>query len=393
MSRRAATWLAWSLWAVCLGVQVVIMWLIATGQGHPEELLSVVTVGYVTMGALVATRRPDNAVGWLLVAIGIGFTLSAFGAVYVSGRSSPAWLPIAFFAAWSLPVWIVLAAGFLPLVFPDGRLVSPRWRPVIWLGVAAPVLSIIGAAFTPGRLELSEPVQNPLGVSGPAADLVAVSALVGNALIVLFCVLAVLSLALRFHRSRGIERQQLKWFAYAGLVTFAGLALNMVRVLFPDDWRESVGAVGWFTFTIAIAIGLPVAVGIAILRHRLFDIDLVINRTLVYGALTILLAASYLGLVLLFQLVLNPFTEQSDLGVAGSTLAVAALFRPLRSRIQRVVDRRFFRQRYDAVGTLEGFSMRMRDELDLETLGTHLRRVARDTMQPAHVSLWLRSSP
>ena len=393
MSRRAATWLAWSLWAVFVGVQVVTMWLMATGQGDPEELLSVVTVGYVTVGALVASRRPDNAVGWLLVAIGIGFTLSAFGAVYVSGRSSPAWLPIAFFAAWSLPVWIVLAAGFLPLVFPDGRLVSPRWRPVIWLGVASPVLSIIGAAFKPGRLELSEPVQNPLGVSGPAADLVAVSALVGNALIVLFCVLAVLSLALRFHRSRGIERQQLKWFAYAGLVTFAGLALNMIRVLFPDDWREPVGAVGWFTFTIAIAIGLPVAVGIAILQHRLFDIDLVINRTLVYGALTILLAASYLGLVLLFQLVLNPFTEQSDLAVAGSTLAVAALFRPLRTRIQRAVNRRFFRQRYDATHTLEAFGARLRDQLDLEEVGDDLRRVALAAMQPAHVSLWLRSSP
>lgn len=393
MSRRTAAWIAWSLWAAFVAVQVLTVWLIAQGHGDPDDLFALVMVGFVTVGCLVASRRPDNTVGWLLIAISLAFAAQAFGEVYATGPSYPGHLAVAWTAGWSWYVWIVLAAVFLPLVFPDGRLLSRRWRPVAWMAVAALALSIVGAAFKPGDLDLSVSVQNPLGVPGAFANLVSLAARLGDVLITGTFLLAAMSLALRFRRSRGVERQQLKWFAFVGLLTLCGLVLAMVQVLFPGGWRNPAGAVGWFTFLFACLIGVPAATGIAILRHRLFDIDVVIKRTLVYASLTATLVAAYLGMVLLFRLVLSPVTGDSDLAVAGSTLAVAALFRPMRSRIQQVVNRRFYRERYDAARTLDAFSVRLRDELDLEALGLDLRRAVRETMHPSHVSLWLRGSP
>jgi hypothetical protein len=214
-------------------------------------------------------------------------------------------------------------------------------------------------------------------------------------------VLAAASLVVRFRRSRGVERMQLKWFAYIGTLTAFGLALAMLAVFFgtqpPEDgggtWLDIVGAVGWFLALGTIVLGIPAATGIAILRHRLYDIDVVINRTLVYGALTATLAAAYLGSVLLLQLALGPLTEDNGLAIAGSTLGVAALFRPARARIQAGVDRRFFRRKYDASQTLAGFGSRLRDEVELDALSAELRTVVVDTMQPAHVSLWMREAP
>jgi hypothetical protein len=285
-------------------------------------------------------------------------------------------------------VWLILTGIALPLVFPSGALLSPRWRPVAWLAAAALGLIIVGAGLRPGDLGVSAPVENPLGPSGLLADAGNVVLQIGGLLAALAFALAAVSLFLRIRRSRGIERAQLKWFAFAALLATASLAVAMLEVLFPGGWRRVPGAIGWFGFLFLAIAGIPAATGIAILRHGLYDIDVVIRRTLVYGALTATLAAGYLGCVLLAQLVIG---ARSELTVAASTLAMAALFRPARARIQALVDRRFYRRRYDARQTLEQFGSRLREELDLEALGADLRRVVRETMQPASVSLWLRS--
>jgi hypothetical protein len=328
----------------------------------------------------------------LLLAIALTFAVMTSGEIYVIDRANPARQEVGWVASWMWLVWLTLIAVFLPLSFPDGRLLSTRWRLVGYLGATGLVLTVAGAAVKPGPLSLNERVRNPFGVHGVAADLAVIASWTGAVLLGTAVTLAAISLVLRFRRARGVERAQLKWFAFAGWLTLAGLALAAVMQPISASWSEPVGGVGWLTFLFGALIGIPVAIGIAILRHRLFDIDVVINRTLVYGSLTAMLAAAYLGLVLVLRLVLDPLAGQSDLAVAASTLAVAALVRPLRSRIQTVVDRRFYRSRYDASRTLEGFAGRLRDELDLETLGVDLRRVVDETMQPAHVSLWLRSA-
>ena len=287
--------------------------------------------------------------------------------------------------------WFPVVAIFLPLLFPHGRPPSPRWWPVLWLGVAGLVFDGVGAAIAPGRLELSDAnVVNPLGVPGPLPEIL--SAL-GSITGILAMALAALALAVRFRRARGIERQQIKWFASVGILGLVLLAFAVfVNLVTGDEAPALVDAIvvgAWLTGFILLALGLPAATAIAILRHRLYDIDVVIRRTLVYGALTATLGATYLGLVLLIGLAVG----QSDLAIAASTLAVAALFRPARGRIQSTVDQRFYRRRYNATRTLEAFGGRLRDEIDLEALGADLRGVVRETVQPAHVSLWLRSGP
>ncbi len=391
MSRRSTSWLAWSLWAMFAGMQVVIVWQVWQGPANIDSGFAVLLFGYATAGAVVASRRPDNAVGWLLLAVALTFAVPVVGEGYVLTRS-PGYLGVAWVSGVVSGVWIPLVAVFLPLVFPDGRLLSRRWRGAAWLAAAAVTASVVGAAFRPGRLELEESIQNPLGASGVAADVVHVVVTAGDGLTTVAVVVALASLVERFRRSGGLQRRQLTWFALAVLLVFGGLVLAVAGNLIPQGRGDVVGAVGWFTFLFACVLAIPAATGIAILRHRLYDIDIVIKRTLVYGVLTATLLATYLVLVLLLQLALRPVTSESELAVAASTLAVAALFRPVRGRIQSVVDRRFFRQRYDAAQTLAGFAVHLRDELDLEALGVDLRRVVSETMQPAHVSLWLRGS-
>ena len=308
---------------------------------------------------------------------------------YVADPANPARLWVAWLSTFTTKLWFSLALIFLPLLFPDGHLPSPRWRPVLWLGVAQLVFGAIGTAFAPGELELRQGsgLDNPLGVEGSlseAADLA--SALLGAVAVVL----AAASVVVRLRRARGTERQQLKWFAYVGVLAAMCLSVAVLGSMFTDDPSGGFTAVvvtAWLTGLALVGFGLPAATGIAILRHRLYDVDVVIRRTLVYGGLTATLGATYLALVLLAGLAVG----RSNVAIAVSTLAVAALFRPALRRIQAIVDRRFYRRRYDAAMTLEAFGARLRDEIDLEALGADLRGVVEDTVQPAHVSLWLRS--
>ncbi|TDO56187.1 hypothetical protein EV651_113213 [Kribbella sp. VKM Ac-2571] len=397
MSGRGARLLAWGLFGIFVVLAAATPVLVAIRNGHASDALVALGIGFALVGALVASRQPANAVGWLLLAAAVALGLDTFTTVYANRSSSPGAQWAGWLNSWLLFVWLYVPALFLPLVFPAGRLLSRRWRLVVGLGVGAVGADIIGAAFTPGVLEIpsDRPIRNPLGIGGPVGDALAWLSATAELLAAGTLVLGALSVFLRLRRAHGRERQQVTWFAYiciVALVPFVVLAL--AGLVAGDDvppWLNVVQVVAWWSLVALLLIGLPSAIGIAILRHRLYDIDIVINRTLVYATLTLTLGTAYLGSVLLLQLVLNPLTQGSDLAVAMSTLAVAALFRPARRRIQLLVDRRFFRRRYDAARTLAAFGARLRDELDIDALGTDLQAVVHDTMQPVHVALWLRS--
>jgi hypothetical protein len=339
------------------------------------EALAIAALGVV--GAVVASRRPRNPVGWIMCTIPISFGLFLLGrrvywSLALADPGSDAAELVAWFSNW---IWIpamFAALVFFPLVFPTGAPPTPRWRPVAWIAAVAGVAMIVGVAFTPGRLE-DVHIDNPLGLDGALGSAVEIVGGLGAAGMAGTALAAIASSVVRFRRSIGVERQQLKWVT-------AAAALLVVLMPVPG---EKLGLA-------ALLLGLLViggAVAVAMLRYRLYDIDVVINRTLVYGALTATLAGTYVGLVLLLQLALTP---GSDLAIAASTLAVAALFQPARSRIQALVDRRFYRRKYDAARTLESFGARLRNEVELHSLSTELRAIVADTMQPAHVSLWMR---
>jgi hypothetical protein len=280
----------------------------------------------------------------------------------------------------------------LLLMFPDGKLPSRRWRVFAWL---IPIVSLAGSAivaFAPGPVDGLGPIENPLGldalgIGGKGSTI----ELVETFLLLPLEVGAVASLVVRLRRSDGVERQQVKWLAYAMVVTVVGGTLTYVLydVATVPLW------LGWAGFILLMVglVGQPVAVGIAVLRYRLYDIDVIINRTLVYGSLTAILTGVYFGGVTATQALFRTLASQEQLQqlvVVGSTLAIAALFNPLRRRIQGFVDRRFYRKKYDAAKTLEAFSAKLRDETDLQALNEELVKVVRETMQPAHVGLWLR---
>ena len=396
MSRRAATRLAWSLWAITVALTALSALLVVLSLSHPNTPVfewwygNTFVVIDATVGAIVASRRPENTVGWLLclsgVAVGASTFISQYAIYSLLGRphALPAGEAAAWIASWSLPVIIGLQVSYLTL-FPTGRLPSRRWRPVAWLIVAVVVAAVISSAFASDAYMGSlGPIRNPLAIDGFSEVYKAVSL----TMFPLLYVVAASSLFVRLRYATGVERQQLKWLAYAA----AGFALGVILVLLSG----AIGAPAWFD-RVANAVflvtseGIIVAIGIAILRYRLYDIDILINRTLVYGLLTIALVALYFGGVVLLQMLFVALTgERSTLAVVASTLAIAALFNPLRQRIQGFVDRRFYRSKYDAAKTLEAFSARMRDETDLEALDNHVVGVVRATMQPAHVSLWLR---
>ena len=403
MRRRTATRLAWSLWAlsVAFGVLATLFYYLSSsisleGRDRPPlgflPVVLLAILSFATVGALVASRRPKNAIGWILCVVGLTMGASFFAQGYADYVLilQPGSLPGGEIAVWSLS-WsgniLTVAPTFLLLLFPDGRLPTRRWRPVAWLAAGATVVSVVGAAFRPGLLDDDYPmVTNPVGIGGRFGELLNLLNVAGGALLAVALFLSVISIVVRLWRSRGERRQQIKWIVYAGaIMVVAFLAGSVV----PGD-SGPVADLLWVVGFVAL-VGIPVAAGIAILRYRLYDIDVLINRTLVYGSLTTMLVAVYVGSVVLLRGLVFGFTgESSQLTIVASTLVVAALFNPLRRRIQAFIDRRFYRRKYDAAKTLEAFSARLRNETDLDALNAELVGVVRETMHPAHVSLWLR---
>jgi hypothetical protein len=382
--------LAWGLCALWLGVTAVTVALAVGDEDRFGLIIAPALAGFAVVGALIASRHQGNAIGWLLLAFAIVFSLANAIEAYVETRSAPAPLGL-WLDDWVSDIWIALVGVWIPLLFPNGRLPAGRWRPVAWFGTAAFATGILAKACGDRMLDTSVPrtVPNPYALPGAAGDLLAALAVPAQVAYAPAALGAMVALVARLRHARGVERQQLKWFAYVGALTLFALLLAAVSLADPERLGDTVGAVGWFSFLMLVLVGLPVAIGTSILRHRLFDIDVVINRTLVYGALTATLGATYIGSVLLLGLALG----QSNVAIAISTLAVAALFRPARARIQAAVDRRFYRRRYDAARTLEAFSARLRDEVDLEAVGRAMRAAVHDTVQPAHLSLWLPLEP
>jgi hypothetical protein len=340
-------------------------------------------VVYAAVGGLIADRYPRNPVGWLFCVVGVVFAAGDFVADYAD-HGSPGATPLAVLNNATGPGSLVVLALAL-MLFPTGRFLSAGWRRAGVFVIAANLALSLVLALEPGRLSANPGVENPVGVDAAAGLLHALADAVG--LVVAATVLiAIGAVVARFRAARGIERQQLKWLALLAVLGVAVLALLLVTAQFVNlDTGTGQVLAGVVLGLLSMAPALAAAV--AILRYRLYDVDVVINRALVYGALTALLGATYLGLVLLIGLAVG----KSGFAVAVSTLAVAALFRPARARVQAAVDRRFYRSRYDAAHALAGFGARLRDQIELDVLSEELRDVIRETVQPAHVSLWLRT--
>ncbi len=407
LSSEQPTHIAWSMWATALVLAALAALLLSLNRGHSnpfsfEYWLPNVVGGLSmsTVGTMIVSRRPENAIGRLFAVEGIGSLIVAVGGEYAaySLSTSPGSLPLGGIAAWIANlalgfVWTTLFT-FLLLLFPTGEPLSPRWRPLVWVAAAVLVVSVVAMAVRPGPLD--EPFQfvlNPLGVSHPRpfADGTKLVSQILEPIPLFIGVVAVVSLILRLRRSRGIERQQLKWFVYS-IASFIVLYIAFNSLLPLLSVSQSTGdLIGTILIVALLGVGLPCAVAVAILRYRLYDIDRIINKTLVYGSLTAILVGADVLLVIGLEHLLEPVASGSSLIVAGSTLAVAALVRPLRSRVQTTVDRRFYRHKYDAARTLEAFSLRLRDQTNLAELATELGSVVHETMQPTHVSLWLRN--
>src|ERR671912_950897 len=403
MSTRLAAWLAWSLCLLCVALAVAGLILallngLTLGEiflawsGPPVAIFLTQIVSFSAVGALIASQRPENPIGWLFLAAALFYGIQIPGEEYAvyALLTNPGSLPLGAELAW-LTDWI-WAPGFgiilvfLPLLFPDGHPPSRRWRGVAWLGgfsiglICVLTSIVLWPERGPALLQLE-------GFGGEVEEWhSAVSEWVfklGGPMLLLAGLGAVISLFVRFRRARGDERQQIKWFASAAALTLAWI------IVAEEQSGEIVALSG-----LLVIASIPIATGIAILRYRLYDIDRIINRTLVYGPLTAALAAVYLGGVATAQTVFRALTgqeEQPQLAVIVSTLAIAALFHPLRRGIQTFMDRRFYRRKYDAAKTLEAFSAKLRDEPDLDRIAGELAGVVRKTMQPSHVSLWLRS--
>jgi|SRR6185312_7544540 len=350
-------------------------------------------LAYASVGGLVAVRRPGNVVGWLLLAAGLVFVAGSLTFEYAN--FAPAGR-----ADWSVAValWVAQAPSTIALVmiplalllFPDGRLPGPGWRPAAWLTVAAGACLVAGLGLAPGSLDTSVTVENPFGVGGAGTPALVLQ-VAGWALTVVTFAAAGWATVVRLRGSDSALREQMKWVAYAAALL--GVVWMQQAAMYLGPMNDSRVAMAEIVLLTAVLAGVPVAMGIAILRHRLFDIDLIIRRTLVYGLLVAALTGVYLtGVVGLSAALRAVAGGRSTLVVTLSTLAVAATFQPLRTRIQRAVDRRFSRAKYDASATIDRFADRMRDEIDLGAMNAELLSVVRTTLRPAHASVWIRPS-
>lgn len=380
-------------WSVCAAVALTFALHSVLAEPDPglgpllDVLIKVGLLMYPIVGAIVATRGQERTIGWLFLGFGFLNLLGFAGDAYAASRFGV--LPGAAFGAWlnlitiqspTLFTWF----GFFLLLFPTGRLPSRRWRHPARFSAAITLLLLLFITFKPSTFDVREHVfANPVAIAAlaPVWKIVETPLFLGTVM----CVPAfAVSFVLRFRRSRAVERQQLKWFSLGAVVL--GLTIALAPVIFTYVTL-------WWVWPIAFFCGataLPVAAGVGIMRYKLYDIDQIITRTLAYALITGLLVGTYLGLVVVLQGLTRPFTRGSDLAVAVSTLIVAALFRPMRRWVQRIVDRRFNRSRHDAAQTIDTFSGRLREQIDIDALGIELTEIVQRTMQPAHASLWLR---
>lgn len=400
MARRLALAVL-GVWAVGFAVDVgltIVTWGVETpgtqtGFGAFDYVgFEAAFVAYPAVGAMIVLRYPTNRIGWLFLTVGVLLVAASAAPQYVyEGRYvDPGSLPGTAWAAWAsgwLEPLFLLALALLLLVFPDGRPPSPSWRPALWIVWACIAVAIVDSALKPGVIREGDmPVENPIGIASAAGLFAALD----NVVFLLFLasmVTGVAAIVRRFVVSRGEVRQQVEWLALAGLALVVALVGDVVSAVAGVGQQASN-----FSFGLVFA-AIPVAAGLAILKYRLYDIDRLVSRTLVYGALTVVLAATYAGLVLGGQVVFSSVAGGSNLAIAASTLVVAGLFLPLRARVQRFVDRRFYRRRYDAQRTLEAFGARLREQVELEVLTRELGDVVRETMQPAATGVWLRARP
>ena len=395
--RRGSAWLAVLLLAICLGmVAFTLASVVMPGfellPDRPDPIqVIVVLCTFVTLpsvGAVLAILRPRNPIGWLFLIASIGFTMSVFSTEYVTrstilGAGLPGYALVDWIGAWSGTVSLWAAIVFIPIVFPDGHPLGPRWRVVSWAALIAFGLTIVAQVVQPtgptgpsGPTGYAGRLPNPIAVGGSLADIA--NTVAGLPFLLVFGALAFASIGLRFRRSKGIERQQLKWFLFA--VAFLVVTAT-IGAATGSEWV-------WYLLILGLSF-LPIAAALAVLRYRLYEIDRIISRTLAYAVVSVTLAIVFLGGVLGLTAVLERFTGGNTIAVAASTLVVAALFQPLRSRIQRVVDRRFDRARYDGERTLAAFSARLRDQVELQNLEAELDAVVRQTVAPSSLGLWI----
>jgi hypothetical protein len=335
------------------------------------------------VGGLVASRQPANPIGWIFCGFSVFRAVSALAAGYADAAPNDAATGAGQFAAWFFNwsfVSLFALLIFVLLLFPDGHLPGRRWRAALWCGGVGTILLSVGTAVDPGRLDDFSSVENPLGVDAALSlGLLLAGALASTVALVA----AVFSVIARYRRAGAVEKQQIKWLAVASVFTALCVVAGIVVAL--------VGAsIAGYSLILGSIIAIPLAIGVAMLRYRLYDIDRLISRSLTYLLVTAALGLAYAGLVLTGQAVFSSFAGGSDLAIAVSTLVVAGLFLPFRARVQQFVDRRFYRRRYDMARTLEAFNARLRHEVELDELRADLQSVVASTMQPSRVSIWLR---